>query len=60
MASGTSKPQVLTLPHLASIHAEHPAIGKTLQQILEYINKNVVPIQGNLVAPAKKTAGGNS
>ena len=34
---------------LAKIHKEHPEVGKALQIIMEYIRKNVVPIQGNKV-----------
>lgn len=46
-STGTVPPQKLNLPELANIHITHPAIGKTIQQMLEYINKNVNPLQGN-------------
>lgn len=41
------KPQKLTLPQLPNIHQTHPHIGKALQDIVNYINKNVTPVQGN-------------
>jgi len=43
------KPRNLDLPTLNKIHLQNPEIGKALQKILEYINKNVTPVQGNKV-----------
>ncbi|MBU6231680.1 hypothetical protein KGP36_03345 [Patescibacteria group bacterium] len=49
-----SKPQKLSIPQLADIHLNHPPTGKAIQAILEYINANVTPVQGNRVEPKKK------
>ena len=45
------KPQLLQIPQLADIHHNHPPTGKAIQQIVDYINRNINPIQGNKVAP---------
>lgn len=50
-STGKSAPQKLSLPQLTGIHQTHPEIGKSLQAILDYINTNVDPKQGNKVAP---------
>lgn len=48
MASNTAKsPKLLSIPQLGGIHQSHPPIGKALQTMLDYINKNVTPKQGN-------------
>lgn len=49
--TGKAKPQLLSIPQLASIHHNHPETGKAIQTIMEYINRNVVPIQGDKVQP---------
>lgn len=49
--TGKSKPQLLQIPQLAEIHLNHPPTGKAIQTILEYINKNVTPAQGNRIEP---------
>lgn len=56
--AGTAKPQLLSISQLEVIHREHPEIGKALQGMLEYINRNVVPISGNKKA-FPKNPGGN-
>lgn len=43
----TNKIKLLSLPHLPAIHMKDPAVGKTFKQILDYINKNVTPKEGN-------------
>lgn len=50
-STGKAKPQALSIPQLAIIHQKHPEVGKAIQTILEYINKNVTPVQGTKVAP---------
>jgi len=47
--TGKGAPQQLSIPQLAEIHLNHPPTGKAIQAILEYINKNLPPIQGNKV-----------
>lgn len=44
-----STPKPLSIPQLTAIHQKNPEIGKAIQTILEYINKNVTPKQGNKV-----------
>lgn len=41
------KPKNLTVSTLAKIHVLHPEVGKALKEIIEYINRNVAPKQGN-------------
>ena len=48
--TGKASPQLLSIPQIAAIHQFHPETGKALQTILEYINKNLIPKQGNRVA----------
>lgn len=55
-----SKPKLLSIPQLADIHQNHPPTGKAIQAILEYLNKNLVPLQGNAVAPRKGAPGTGS
>jgi hypothetical protein len=43
------KPKLLSLPMLPKVHQTHPEVGKALEAILQYINKNVTPVQGNRV-----------
>ena len=50
-STGKAKPQLLSLPQLTSIHQRDPEIGKALQVILEYLNVNLPPKQGNKIAP---------
>lgn len=57
--SGKSKPSQLSIPQIADIHLNHPPTGKALDTIIEYINKNLPPVQGNKVAPSPKNPGGN-
>lgn len=45
----SQKPKLLTLQQLNKIHITHPDIGKALQSIVEYVNKNVTPKQGSKV-----------
>lgn len=56
-STGKSKPQLLNIPQLASIHQFHPETGKAIQAIVEYVNSNVTPVQGNKVAPRKGAKG---
>ena len=54
----TAKPQLLNIPELEQIHKEHPRVGKAIQAILEYVNRNVTPAQGTKQA-FPKNPGGN-
>ena len=45
-----AKPQLLSLTSMGKIRKDNPEIAKNLDAILDYINKNVTPIQGNKVA----------
>lgn len=40
-------PQLLTLPSISKIHLSDPEIGKALQDIVDYINANITPTQGD-------------
>lgn len=56
----TSK--LLDIPQLAEIHLNHPPTGKAIQAILEYINRNVAPVEGNIVSSVgrnRRNPGGN-
>lgn len=44
-----AKPKQLDVPQLAAIKKTHPEIGKAIDAIIEYIRKNVTPVQGNRV-----------
>lgn len=57
--ANTVIPQRLNLTHLAGIHTESPAVGKTLQQIADYVNDNVTPTPGNKIPTRKSAPGGN-
>lgn len=48
-----TKPQKLAIPQLTGIHQSHPEVGKAIQTIMEYINLNVNPVQGNKVTPKR-------
>lgn len=50
MATNNAPPKLLSIPELAGIHVSHPPIGKAIQAILDYVNKNVTPPQGNKIA----------
>jgi hypothetical protein len=50
MATNKVKPQLLNVSQLAQIHLFHPATGKAIQDIVDYINKTVAPPQGNKIA----------
>ena len=43
-------PKQIELPMLGAIHQKHPEVGKALQIIMEYLRKNLPPVQGNKVA----------
>ena len=43
----STKPKQIDIPNLGGIKQTHPEIGKAFEQLLNYIRKNVVPIQGN-------------
>jgi len=55
----TVKPQLLSIPQIDEIHLAHPPTGKAIQTIVDYINRNVNPVQGNKVAPRNPNPGGN-
>lgn len=42
-----AKPKQLTIHTLPRIHVTHPEIGKALDQIVQYLRKNLPPMQGN-------------
>lgn len=42
-----AKPKLLEIPSLPKIHQTHPEVGQAIKIMVEYINKNVTPIQGN-------------
>lgn len=44
-----AKPKKLQIETLPKIHLTDPHIGKAIKQIVDYINKNVTPVQGNRV-----------
>jgi len=44
---GLSKPQLLTIPQLADVHHNHPATGKAIATIVDYLNANATT--GDLV-----------
>lgn len=50
-STGLSKPKLFVIHELGGIHQSHPPIGKALQAIVDYINRNVQPVQGTKVAP---------
>lgn len=41
------KPRNLSVSTLPKIHQMHPEVGKALKEIIEYINRNLAPKQGN-------------
>ena len=41
------KPKNLSVSTLPKIHVKHPEVGKALDEIIRYINRNVTPKQGN-------------
>lgn len=49
--SGKAKPQLLSIPQLNAIRANHPPTADAIRTILEYLNANLSPVQGNKVAP---------
>lgn len=46
-------PAKLDLTGIADIHLNHPPTAQALKQIVDYINANVTPVQGNKKAPRK-------
>lgn len=44
------KPKQITIPSLPKIHQQHPEIGKALDIIVQYLRKNLPPVQGNKVS----------
>jgi hypothetical protein len=50
-STGLAKPQLLTIPQLADIHQNHAPTANAIIAIVDYINKNVAPVQGNKKAP---------
>lgn len=57
MATNKAQPQILSVPQLAEIHLNHPATGKAIQTIIDYINKTVSPVTGTKI---KKRSGNAS
>lgn len=57
MATNKAQPQLLSVSTLAKIHTTHPEIGRGLQEIIEYINKNVTPPQGTKIKKRVGNAG---
>lgn len=41
------KPKLLQIPSLPKIHAQHPEVGQAIKIIVEYLNQNLSPKQGN-------------
>lgn len=41
------KPRNLQISTLPKIHKMHPEIGKALREMIDYINRNLTPKQGN-------------
>ena len=56
--TGFSAPSLLVLPQLPKIVQANPDIGRALQDIVDYINKNVTPVQGNKLATKPEAPGG--
>ena len=50
-STNTAKPALLAVTQIAEIHLNHPPTGKAIQAIVDYINKNVTPKQGNKIQP---------
>lgn len=46
MADNSNQTKLLQLSSLPKIHLSDPHIGKALQDIVDYINKNVAPKKG--------------
>jgi len=46
-----SKQVLLHVEQITSIRASHAPTADAIQRIVDYINKNVIPIQGNKVQP---------
>ena len=44
------KPKLLQIPSLPKIHEQHPEVGQAIKIIVEYLNKNLTPRQGNKVS----------
>ena len=44
-----AKPKQITLPMLPKIHVQHPDVGRALDLIVQYLRKNLPPVQGNRV-----------
>lgn len=55
-----NQPELLNIPTLASIHLKDPDVGKALQTIVDYINANVTPPQGNKIATRNTAPGGQT
>jgi hypothetical protein len=52
MAQTTNSKQVLLhVEQMQSIRTNHPPTADALEKIIDYINKNVAPVQGNKVSP---------
>ena len=52
MATETNSKQVLlNVKQITSIRSNHPPTADAIVAIVNYINKNVIPIQGNRVQP---------
>lgn len=55
-----ANPKKLSIQQIPAIRASHgPHLANALQEIVEYINKNVTPVAGDAVS-TRKGAPGNS
>jgi hypothetical protein len=59
MANNPTAPQKLVVPQQTDIHLNNPATGKAIQTIVNYVNQNVTPVQGNKVATRRTAPGGS-
>jgi hypothetical protein len=50
VATNKSKPKLLNISQIPKIHVSHPEIGKAIQSVVDYVNKSIVPVQGNRIA----------
>ena len=51
MSTNKQAPGLLSLSTLAKVHTSHPEIGRSLQEIVDYINQNITPPQGTKIKP---------
>lgn len=47
------KPKQLDVPQIDKIHLQLPEVGKALDTMVQFIRKNVTPLQGNKKNPPK-------